>query len=155
MPRKGWSCVGTTDLGGLHGTCEMCEDREIRYVHHIEHPNYAEILDCGCVCSEKMEEDYLNPKRREADMKNAAKRRSNWLSRKWNLSAKGNHYVKIDGFHIVIFEKGGQWSGTITQQESGKLTEARKFYPTRDAAKLAAFDGMIWLKGKANENTNP
>ena len=154
VPRKGWSCIGTTDFGDLIGTCEMCEDREIRYVHHMEHQDYSEVLDCGCVCSEKMEENYHHPKRREADMKNIARRRGNWLSRKWGNSRKGNHFIRTDGFHIVIFETLGQWSGAITKRISGESTKARKLYSSRDAAKIAAFEGMIWLKGKNNENSN-
>src|SRR5947208_2472855 len=30
--------------------CEMCEAHPIRYVHTMEHPDYPDTLDVGCVC---------------------------------------------------------------------------------------------------------
>jgi len=148
VPQKGWSCVGIEDLGEPSARCEMCEVKEIRYVHLMEHANYPEVLGCGCVCSGKMEDDYSGARKREADVKNAARRRSRWLARKWKRSQLGNHYVKTDGFHIVVFEKSGAWSGTITKLSNDEVTQARRRYSTQDQAKLAAFDGMIWLKGR-------
>lgn len=148
VPQKGWSCVGIEDLGAPSEQCQMCENQEIRYVHSMEHPNYPEILGCGCVCAGRMGEDYSGARKREADVKNAARRRARWLARKWKLSQSGNHYVKTDGFRIVVFQKAGSWSVTITRLSTGAVTNARKRYPAQDKAKLAAFDGMIWLKSK-------
>lgn len=146
VPKKGWSCIGIEDLGEPSAQCEMCEDKKIRYVHLMEHPNYPEALECGCVCAGEMEEDYSGAQKREADVKNAARRRSRWLARKWKISQSGNHYVKTDGFHIVVFQKSGAWSGTITNLSTDKVTQSRRRYATQDRAKLATFDGMIWLK---------
>lgn len=151
VPRKGWVCVGVEDLGDPSEQCEMCETQDIRYVHLMEHPNYPEILSCGCICAGKMEDDYLGAREREADVKNAARRRARWLIRKWKLSEAGQHYLKTDGFHIVVFQKAGSWSGKITQLSTGSVTNARKRYSTQDRAKLAAFDGMIWLKSKISD----
>lgn len=147
VPRKGWTCVGIEDLGEPSAECEMCENQKIRYVHHMQHPDYPEALDCGCVCAGKMEEDYTAARARETDLKNAARRRANWLKRKWKISQNGNHYLKTDGYHIVVFQKSGSWSGTITEITSQAKTHARKLYPSQHAVKLACFDGMIWLKG--------
>lgn len=146
VPKKGWSCIGIEDLGEPSAQCQMCEDKKIRYVHLMEHPNYPEALECGCVCAGKMEEDYSGAQKREEVVKNAARRRSRWLARKWKVSQSGNHYVKTDGFHIVVFQKSGAWSGTITNLSTDKVTHARRLYATQDKAKLATFDGMIWLK---------
>ena len=148
VPKKGWTCADIEDLGDQSGQCEMCENQDIRYVQHMEHPDYKGTLGCGCVCAGKMAEDYHAARSRETDMKNAAQRRKRWLSRKWLKSQIGNHYIKTDGFHIVVFPKNSQWSGTITKITSGIKTTARKEYSSQDAAKLAAFNGMIWLKGK-------
>ena len=147
VPKKGWSCVGIEDLSQPSSQCEMCEDKPIRYVHLMEHSDYPELLGCGCVCAGKMEDSYLGAHKREADVKNAARRRTRWLARKWKISQSGNHYVKTDGFHIVVFQKSGSWSGTITRLDTEEATLAQRLYPTQDQAKLAAFDGMIWLKG--------
>ncbi len=93
-----------------------------------------------------MEEDYAAASKRESDSKNLTQRRARWLTRKWKVSQSGNHYLKTDGFHIMVFPKGNRWSGTITRLGTGVSTQARRLYDTQDKAKLGAFDGMIWLK---------
>ena len=55
VPHKGWFCVDLEDLGDILGTCEMCETQSIRYVHHMEHHDYPDVLGVGRVCAEKME----------------------------------------------------------------------------------------------------
>ena len=84
VPHKGWTCTSVEDLGAPDEVCEMCETQDIRYVHHMEHPNYPETLVVGCVCAEHMENDYEGPRRREKALRNAAQRKRRWLSRKWN-----------------------------------------------------------------------
>lgn len=146
VPKKGWTCIGFEDLGEPASQCEMCENQDIRYVHQMQHPDYPHILECGCVCASKMEENYTAALKRESDSKNLALRRRRWLTRKWKVSQSGNHYLKTDGFHIVVFPKGSKWSGMITRSSTGAGTQARRLYDTQDKAKLGAFDGMIWLK---------
>lgn len=146
VPQKGWTCIGFEDLGEPAAECEMCENQEIRYVHQMQHPDYPNILDCGCVCAGRMEENYAAASKRESDSKNLAQRRARWLKRKWKVSTNGNDYLKTDGFHIVVFARSGGWSGTITNLANGIATQARRVYETQDKAKLGAFDGMIWLK---------
>ena len=108
---------------------------------------YPHILECGCVCAGKMEEDYAAASKRESESKNLAQRRARWLTRKWKVSLSGNDYLKTDGFHIVVFPKDSGWSGKITRLSTGVATQARRRYDTQDKAKLGACDGMIWLKG--------
>jgi len=146
VPQKGWTCIGFEDLGEPAAECEMCENQEIRYVHQMQHPDYPTILDCGCVCAGRMEENYAAASTRESDSKNLAQRRARWLKRKWKVSTNGNDYLKTDGFHIVVFARSGGWSGTITNLANGTVTQARRVYETQDKAKLGVFDGMIWLK---------
>lgn len=109
VPKKGWICIGLEDLGEPATECEMCENQEIRYVHQMQHPNYPDILDCGCVCAGKLEENYAAASKRESDSKNLAQRRARWLTRKWKVSTNGNDYLKTDGFHIVVFSNPGGW----------------------------------------------
>ena len=146
VPKKGWTCIGFEDLGEPSAQCEMCENQDIRYVHQMHHPEYPHILECGCVCAGKMEEDYDAASKRETNSKNLAQRRARWLTRKWKVSQSGNHYLKTDGFHIVVFPKADRWSGTITRLSTGLATQARRLYDTQEKAKLGAFGGMIWLK---------
>ena len=146
VPHKGWTCTGIDDLGAPDEVCEMCESQPIRYVHYMEHPDYANELGVGCVCAGHMEQDYKAARHRERSIKNAASRRSKWLNRAWKTSAKGNPFLNTDGFNIVLYKRGTLWSGTIANRETGEKHNARHRYATLDKAKLAAFDGMIFLK---------
>lgn len=147
VPHKGWTCTSVEDLGAPDAVCEMCETLEIRYVHHMEHPDYPEALDVGCVCAENMENDYEAPRRRERALKNAAQRRRRWLSRKWNISAKGNAYLNTDGLNITVFRKTpAEWGAWIEDKMTGQSATSKRRYSTEDAAKLAAFDAMVFLK---------
>jgi len=71
IPHKGWTHQGVTDLGVPTFTCEMCDQEEIRFVHHLEHPT-ALTIDVGCVCAERMTEDYFTPKKLERRAKGKA-----------------------------------------------------------------------------------
>ena len=150
VPHKGWTCTGVDDLGAPDSVCEMCEKQPIRYVHYMEHPDYPDELGVGCVCAGHMEQDYEAARNRELSIKNASHRRSKWLNRVWRMSAKCNPYLNTDGFNIVLYKQGGQWSGSITNRETGQSFNARRRYATLDQAKLASFDGMIFLKNRKN-----
>ncbi|MBO1518817.1 hypothetical protein J3U76_04035, partial [Oceanisphaera sp. DM8] len=68
VPHRGWHCVDIEDLGSPQVECGMCESQSIRYVHHMEHPAYPEVLEVGCVCAGHMEEDVAAARTREASM---------------------------------------------------------------------------------------
>lgn len=146
VPHSGWTCTGIDDLGSPDSVCEMCETQTIRYVHYMEHPEYLDELGVGCVCAGHMEQNYGAARHRERSIKNAKNRRSKWLKRAWRRSAKGNPYLNTDGYNIVLYKRSDKWSGTITTRSTGEKLEARRRYSTLDQAKLAALDGMIFLK---------
>ncbi len=128
----------------------MCETQDIRYVHHMEHPDYHESLAVGCVCAEHMENDYEGPRRREKALRNAAQRKRRWLSRKWKVSAKGNAYLNTHGLNITVFQRNPKlWGARIEDRATGRSVSSRRPHQTEDAAKLAAFDAMIFLKRSA------
>lgn len=128
----------------------MCEVREIRFVHYMQHPAYADILGCGCVCAERMEEDYTAPRERERVLRNAAGRKRRWLSRAWRTSSKGNPYINADGYNVVIFPltgtASGNWGFRVTNRSTDDSVQSRKPYPSADSAKLKAFDAIVWMK---------
>jgi hypothetical protein len=147
IPHKGWDCVGVEDLGSPDATCEMCETQAIRYVHSMHHPDYPAGLQVGCVCAEKMSGDYEGPQRREKALRSAAGRKKRWLSRAWKTSARGNTYLNTDGFNVTIFRRSdGRFGGRIAERSTNRSITSQQPYATEDAAKLAAFDGMIFLK---------
>jgi hypothetical protein len=157
VPHKGWTCESTDDLrdddpDAELATCEMCKVQQIRYVHRMSHPDFIGELEVGCVCAEKMEEDYVNPRRREGKLRSRAARRSKWLKRKWRRSARGNDFIKSDGYLVTVFRvtRAGRsgWGGTIVERATDKTTRSRKVHPSSDAAKLAAFDTIEIFKTK-------
>jgi hypothetical protein len=145
VPRKGWSCVDVIDIRpndepipkDEYETCEMCGNHPIRYVHVMEHDEYEEPLNVGCVCAERMSDDYVNPKSREKRLKSRATRRRNWLSLKWKTSKKGNPYLKKDGMILTVFAdqfRPGMWGYGV----GGDFSVEK--YDSQDAAKLALFE---------------
>lgn len=143
VPHKGWRCVGVDDLEEAIETCEMCGKENIRYVHYMEHGDHGS-LSVGCVCAEKMSDDYVNPRKREKVLRNRASRKSRWLSRKWRVSRSGNTYINVEGHNIVVFVfKQGRHAGRRGFRMGGEWSQ--KGYETEDEAKLAAFDAF-WAK---------
>jgi len=114
----------------------------------MRHEHYPDVLECGRICAGRMECHYEDALERERPLINAAIRKSRWLSRRWNLSSRGNEYLKTcDGFHIVVFEKpDGTWGGRVEDRWTGDDLMSRRKYKTSDDAKLAAFDAMVRMK---------
>jgi hypothetical protein len=146
VPHKGWRCVDIEDLGERSATCEMCETHEIRYVHYMEHQTYPQTLGCGCVCAGHMEDDYEGARQREKTMRNAGARRRRWLTRNWRTSRKGNLFLNAEGYNIVVYPTGQNWSFCVTNRESNRAFSSRLPLPSLDAAKLRAFDALVWVK---------
>ena len=115
----------------------MCGNHPIRYVHVMEHDDYEDQMNVGCVCAEHMSDDYLNPKSREKRLRNRAARRRNWLALKWKTSRKGNPYLKKDGMILTVFPdqfREGMWGFGVDGDFSAEK------YDSQDAAKLALFE---------------
>jgi hypothetical protein len=145
VPHKGWSCVGTTDLREDDpeadlATCEMCEVQEIRYVHHMTHPDFEHELDVGCHCAEKMEEDYKAARSREAPLRAAAARRQKWMRGPWQALPLRGEQIESLGYRVIIepVTKTG-WGGSITRLSTGKRVRSGHVHESSGAAKLAAY----------------
>jgi hypothetical protein len=68
----------------------------------MKHPDYEDVLGVGCICAGHMENDLVHAKKRDDFMKSRANKRKKWLNRNWKKSAKGNDYIKTDGYVIVM-----------------------------------------------------
>ena len=53
----------------------MCGQEKIRYVHILQHPNFSGELRVGCICTEHMTDDYINPQKKERELKNRLNRK--------------------------------------------------------------------------------
>lgn len=141
VPKTGWKCVGITDLGKPIGICEMCGHQIIRYVHHMQHPNYR-ALKVGCVCAGKMEGDVEKAKKREQDFKNKEARRENFLKREWKVSKNQNLYSKIKDHLVVLYfdSKANKWKFAV----DGKFYS--ETYATKEMTINAVFEVMELLQ---------
>jgi hypothetical protein len=147
VPHKGWKCVGLVDLGrGVYQTCEMCGNERIRFVHKMQHSAEYRPLAVGCICAERMSEDYVGPKQREKSLKSRVSRRERWLSRRWKISTKGNPWIKTGIYHIVAYPFGNVFRLCI----DGKM--GTRNYHALDAARLAAFDAVEAMKARELRN---
>ncbi len=143
VPHKGWRCVDVVDIRGGgesadeadYAMCEMCGNEKIRYVHIMEHTESENDFKVGCVCAEKMSDDYTGPRLRETKLRSRAARRTKWLQRTWRVSAKGNSFLNIDGHNLVVFPTQTKRWGHRIDARFGQRT-----YATKDEAKLALFD---------------
>ena len=141
VPHKGWTCTDIEDLGGLHATCDMCERRQIRYVHAMQHPDYPDTLFCGCICAGHVEENLTQARQREAITKNAARRRAAWPDRKgWRRSTDGKLRIRDRGIQVTVFPNHGGWQGLIRQPATGYVRFSKRVYPNERAVQFAAFD---------------
>lgn len=140
MPHKGWTCVDIEDRESPGHICEMCEVQEVRYVHTMEHPDYAESLQVGCICAGHMEEDLVGARARESAFKANRARRARWLIRGWRVSQAGNEYLNADGINVVIYPVKGGFGARVQHRGRKWSRFSQHVYPTVERAKLAAFD---------------
>lgn len=157
VPHRGWSCVDAFDLEEPSQTCEMCEVQQIRYVHVLEHPDYPDRLEVGCVCAEHMEEDYNGPQERERRLRGIAARRKNWTNRQWHHEfdwrvgrISADWYTNVAGHKLEVrhVETGG-WRLRVTHRESERYQVGKKIYPTDQDAKRAGLDALLWMQQRA------
>jgi hypothetical protein len=140
---KGWACVEVTDNEDQDFVCEMCEVVHIRFLHHMEHPNYDESLRVGCICAGNMEGDYVGAKRRESEFKSRQKRRDRLLSRDWRVSASGNDYINVGESNIVVFPKGPYWGARVAHRVTGECQFLSGTFASANGAKRAALKFVL------------
>ena len=68
FPKTEWECTGISDSMEERSVCELCGQQNVRYVHHMHHPQYGD-LNVGCICAGKMEGDIERAKQRERRFK--------------------------------------------------------------------------------------
>lgn len=153
IPHKGWVFISVRDNESADAICEMCGNEHIRYVHTMSHPENNIELDVGCVCAEKMSDDYVNPRRRERELRNKTarllrrKKRAAQIEKEkvealqratWRASKKGNLYlnVLVHGYscHLVLVKSkfGDFWAFGL----NGKFSTYK--YSSADAAEKEA-----------------
>ncbi|WET67954.1 hypothetical protein [Sphingobacterium sp.] len=150
IPHKGWVLADVIDVreegqpewNTDYETCMMCGNEKIRYVHILEHSDVSSKFRVGCRCAEKMTSDYVNPEKRERELRNRASRRMNWKRKIWKRSKNGNYYLNVDDNHLLIYtdKKTNKFKVKIEE------TFGRKSFDKLEQAKIAAFNGIEYLK---------
>lgn len=151
-PKDGWTLADVVDLGEPVHECQACGSEKVRYVHILTHPQAAQ-CEAGCVCAGRMIGDPARAKAIEAGVRNKAARRERWLTRKWKVSTKGNHWMTLDNSNLTVFPnkyREGQWSWSIDG------TFSKGGFSTPEAAKLNLFE--VWNQqqetGRIDENVS-
>lgn len=142
VPHKGWSLHDVVDardeLGleyGNYEDCQFCGQDQIRWIHILQHPDYPNMIEVGCDCAERLTDDYVNPKRREKELRNRSARRSRFPDKGWKTSSKGNPYISHNGRHAVILETPtGKFKVSIDKKIQPKV------FNTLKEAKMGVFD---------------
>ena len=142
FPHKGWVSEAVIDLREDEGLqfdeyedCEACGHEHIRFVHVLRHSSYSQNIRVGCICAEKLTDDYVGPRVEERKLRNLAARRQRFFRQKWKISRKGHFWTKLDGVHVgVIPLPNGKFRVWIGVQ-FGKLV-----YDTMKAAQTRIFD---------------
>lgn len=145
IPHKGWICNDIEDLGEPSAICEMCRSSQLRFAHHMSHPDYEDKLVVGCICAGHMSGDYEGVRKREAAMKSRADKRKRWLTRKWKISVKNNPCLVDGDFIITVFEKNNSWKFLLINKITQGRFFSRRSFNTQEKAKLAAFDRLTEL----------
>jgi len=156
FPHRGWDCIGVADLNPdnlpsckvEYGTCQACAKHPIRFVHTLVHDDWADAIKVGRICVEHLTDDYVNPKRRESELRNRSRRRAaarcRWICLQWRTSVNGNLWAKVKGHHVVIFPS--RFSEGYGFGIDGKFH--RGTFPTQWDAKMASCDRFLELEGE-------
>jgi hypothetical protein len=75
-------------------------------------------------------------------------RRERWKQRQWRWSRRGNLFVNVNGFHIVVFPQCGKYSIRIMNRLSDESHYSRKSYATPEEAMAGAFDALLYMESK-------
>ena len=120
--------------------------------HDARTPTITGDLNVGCVCAEKMEDDYVGPRRREKRPSLGRGTQETVAQPKVeNFDAWQFLYNYTDGHSIcTIYPNGdGTWSGRIEDRGTARGINSRECYPTEGTRQTyAVFDGMVFLKNK-------
>ena len=154
VPHKGWKCIDVVDVradgesadDAEYEVCQMCGQERIRFVHLMQHAAMPAEMRVGCICAEKMCDDYVAPKQRERELRNRSTRRAKWLTRKWKVSRKGHPWLKAGEYHVVV---SSERHHPIHYRLFINERRGQKLYPSESAAKLAAFDAIEQMKKRA------
>jgi len=148
LPQKGWNLVTVEDNEDLSDNCHMC-GTDIRYVHFLRHPDYPEEIGVGCICAEKLTEDYVRPRKLQKALEAKDRRIARYRKKKWEVNEKGNFTLKYKSCRITVFQnRFGTIKGTWGFYVDG--CKRQWSFEDSDGAKLHSLKTVDELKSKKN-----
>lgn len=155
LPHKGWNHLYVDDLGSVEGACEMC-GKEIRYVHYIDHEDFADPLGVGFVCAAHLTEDSETPREREKVLRSRTGKLARLSKKEWSPSPKGIT-LKHRGYRFVVYRHGKEprpdWWGVVVSGQEGEKEHkwfGPHIYRSQERAKLACFEHYLDRLGARN-----
>ena len=123
IPHKGWVEDTVIDMDEAVHTCEMCGKEEIRFIHVMNHPGHSK-LQVGCVCAEKMANDYIGPQQSLKKARLLANNKRTWFNKSnWSKSYTNNYWRETRSITAVIsLKKAGihHWIVSATNGQAGQ-----------------------------------
>lgn len=126
IPHKGWIIQDVIDIREdgqsveetEYETCMMCNNERIRYVHILTHSEVTEEFKVGCVCAEKMTNDYVNPKKLEKGLRQKSSRRIQWIKKTWKETENHNLTLIVEGHRLIILQTRKQINTSVKLEKS-------------------------------------
>ena len=124
MADQDYIIIDVQDLGIPRGTCDVCGNTRIRYLHILQ-DSTGVIHEVGCVCAEKLTGDLTTHRQMEKEVKALArrgKRKTKYKGLMWIKTRKGNwvYYSKSKDCCTVFETKQGKWKWVADGKYSPK-----------------------------------
>lgn len=140
-PHTGYTYQGCEDSGNYASVCDMCGNT-IRYIHNVSHPSGLS-LNVGCVCAEKLTNNYDVPRMAERKIKPpAAMQIANWIRGGWKVARHGGYYRRLQKMVIILKHYPNGYSYLIKELDDDKCSideHKGRNYETMEEAKIAAY----------------
>lgn len=152
IPHSEWVCVGVEDLEEPTQTCEMCEFKQIRYVHRMRHSDYAGELRVGVDCAGFMSGDHDAAESRDREMRNRTTRLRVFMTRGWTSLGGDRSLRTIQSMEVTVGphrELG--WQASVRDLKAIAGRTSKKKYSSEHDVKLAAFAVVEEMRARRGE----
>ena len=112
-PHKGWTCNNVSEAEESDGSCEMCGETGLRWIHELKHLTQGLSVDVGRVCAGHLQEDYDKAASLQRLALNKSKRKKTFLAYPWSThihTDKGTlYYIKTRKAEIRVTHNDRGW----------------------------------------------
>ena len=170
LPTRGWAYGEVVDLfetGDVHGNgaaqinthCQMCGEKQIRFVHVLHHRDCNHAMRVGCVCAGKMTGDTNGAQSRERKQKSRSNLQKKWSKLpQWKDKSIASFLDKTKNgkkVEIMLINLGDGWKVSLKTDHtthSIPTSKSSSGFPCRASAKSAAFDKFWELTEKSGSS---